>query len=180
MTQVRFRVDFAAGCSIGPGKVELLEGIERTGSPRQAARGLQMSYRRAWLLLDQLNHSFAMPVTIATVGGSGGGGAALTPLGTALIRAYRTFDHEVQACARRSLRSPRAPRPHRRFRPGAGGSAAPALAEEYYSSTNVTPTSAVVQLPPNVPGGRLLGLGTGLRPEHSVQYSVGLVCQPSS
>ena len=120
MTQVRFRVDFAAGCSIGPGKVELLEGIERTGSPRQAARGLKMSYRRAWLLLDQLNHSFAMPVTIATVGGSGGGGAALTPLGTALIRAYRTFDHEVQARARRSLRSPRAPRPHRRLRPGAG------------------------------------------------------------
>ena len=60
------------------------------------------------------------------------------------------------------------------------GFRAPALAEEYYSSTNVTPTSAFVQLPPNSPGGRLLGLGTGLRPEHSVQYSVGLVWQPSS
>ncbi len=103
MTQVRFRVDFAAGCSIGPGKVELLEGIERTGSLRQAARGLKMSYRRAWLLLDQLNHSFATPVTTATVGGSGGGGAALTPLGTALIRAYRAFDREVQALASQAL-----------------------------------------------------------------------------
>ena len=102
MTQVRFRVDFAAGCSIGPGKVELLEGIERTGSLRQAARGLKMSYRRAWLLLDQLNHSFATPVTTATVGGSGGGGAALRPLGTALIRACRAFDREVQALVRQA------------------------------------------------------------------------------
>ncbi|MGC8519560.1 MAG: TonB-dependent receptor plug domain-containing protein [Steroidobacteraceae bacterium] len=60
------------------------------------------------------------------------------------------------------------------------GFRAPTLAEEYYSSTNVTPTSAFVQLPPNSPGGRLLGLGNGLRPEHSVQYSLGLVWQPSS
>jgi molybdate transport system regulatory protein len=103
MTQVRFRVDFAAGCSIGPGKIELLEGIERTGSLRQAARGLGMSYRRAWLLLDQLNHAFATPVTIATVGGVGGGGAALTPFGAALIRTYRTLDHDVQALAREVL-----------------------------------------------------------------------------
>ena len=60
------------------------------------------------------------------------------------------------------------------------GFRAPTLAEEYYSSTNVTPTSAFVQLPPNSPGGRLLGLGSGLRPEHSVQYSVGLVWRPTS
>ena len=127
MTQVRFRVDFAAGCSIGPGKIELLEGIERTGSMRQAARALGMSYRRAWLLLDQLNHSFAARVTTATVGGAGGGGAALTQFGTALIRAYRAFDHEVQALAREALapiascarppvpsRTRRRPKPQRR------------------------------------------------------------------
>ena len=59
------------------------------------------------------------------------------------------------------------------------GFRAPALAEEYYSSTNVTPTSAFVQLPPNSRGGRLLGLGNGLRPEHSVQYSAGLLWQPA-
>ena len=59
------------------------------------------------------------------------------------------------------------------------GFRAPTLAEEYYSSTNVTPTSAFVQLPPNSPGGRLLGLGNGLRPEHSVQYSFGLVWHPT-
>ena len=58
------------------------------------------------------------------------------------------------------------------------GFRAPTLAEEYYSSTNVTPTSAFVQLPPNSPGGRLIGLGNGLKPEHSVNFSVGLVWHP--
>ncbi len=60
------------------------------------------------------------------------------------------------------------------------GFRAPTLAEEYYSSTNVTPTSAFVQLPPNSPGGKLLGLGNGLRPEHSVQYSIGMVWRPTA
>ena len=59
------------------------------------------------------------------------------------------------------------------------GFRAPTLAEEYYSSTNVTPSSAFVQLPPNSPGGRLLGLGNGLEPEHSIQYSIGVVWQPA-
>lgn len=59
------------------------------------------------------------------------------------------------------------------------GFRAPTLAEEYYSSTNVTPTSAFVQLPPDSPGGRLIGLGNGLKPEHSVNFSVGLVWRPT-
>ena len=59
------------------------------------------------------------------------------------------------------------------------GFRAPTLAEEYYSSTNVTSTSASVQLPPNSPGGRLLGLGNGLQPEHSVNLSLGLVWRPT-
>ena len=59
------------------------------------------------------------------------------------------------------------------------GFRAPTLAEEYYSSTNVTPTSAFVQLPPDSPGGSLIGLGNGLQPEHSVNLSVGLVWRPA-
>lgn len=59
------------------------------------------------------------------------------------------------------------------------GFRAPTLAEEYYSSTNVTPTSAFVQLPPDSAGGRLIGLGDGLHAEHSVNVSVGLVWRPS-
>ncbi|MGB6603358.1 MAG: TonB-dependent receptor [Steroidobacteraceae bacterium] len=59
------------------------------------------------------------------------------------------------------------------------GFRAPTLAEEYYSSTNVTPTSAFVQLPPDSPGGKLIGLGNGLQPEHSINFSFGLVWRPT-
>ena len=106
MTQtVRFRVDFTAGCSIGPGKVALLEGIERTGSLRQAARELGMSYRRAWLLLDQINQSFNTPATTTTVGGTGGGGATLTPFGAELIERYRALEHAIQSLSHETLAS---------------------------------------------------------------------------
>ena len=59
---VRFRVDFDARCSVGIGKIELLEAIAGTGSLSQAARRLKMSYRRAWLLMADLNASFDQPV----------------------------------------------------------------------------------------------------------------------
>jgi iron complex outermembrane receptor protein len=59
------------------------------------------------------------------------------------------------------------------------GFRAPTLAEEYYSATNVTSSTATVQLPPNSPGGRLLGLGNGLQAEHSVNFSMGLVWRPT-
>ena len=75
---VRLRVDLGPAQSIGPGKIALLERIEATGSLSQAARDLAMSYRRAWLLLDDLNHAFTEPVTTASIGGAGGGGARLT------------------------------------------------------------------------------------------------------
>jgi iron complex outermembrane receptor protein len=58
------------------------------------------------------------------------------------------------------------------------GFRAPTLAEEHYASTNVAPTTAFAQLPPNSPGGKLLGLGTGLEPEHSLNYSLGFVFRP--
>jgi iron complex outermembrane recepter protein len=58
------------------------------------------------------------------------------------------------------------------------GFRAPTLAEEFYSSTNVGPLTAYVQLPPNSPAGKLLGLGNGLQPEKSVDFSVGLVWRP--
>jgi iron complex outermembrane recepter protein len=58
------------------------------------------------------------------------------------------------------------------------GFRAPTLAEEYYSSTNVGPLTAYVQLPPNSPAGKLLGLGNGLQPEKSMDYSLGFVWRP--
>jgi len=59
------------------------------------------------------------------------------------------------------------------------GFRAPTLAEEYYSATNVTSNTATVQLPPDSPGGKLLGLGNGLQAEHSVNLSLGLVWRPT-
>ncbi|HEY0799584.1 MAG TPA: LysR family transcriptional regulator, partial [Steroidobacteraceae bacterium] len=92
---LRFRVDFGTDCSVGLGKIELLEGIAQTGSLSKAAREMQMSYRRAWLLLEDLNRSFDQPVARASVGGRGGGGAILTTFGQRLVDGYRKLESEV-------------------------------------------------------------------------------------
>lgn len=97
---VTFRVEFGPHCAVGPGKIALLEHIEASGSLSQAARGLRMSYRRAWLLLQDLNTSFQQPVAHLSVGGRGGGGAALTPFGLRLVKSYRALEARIRASAR--------------------------------------------------------------------------------
>src|SRR3984885_15686116 len=89
---IRLRIDFGSARSIGPCKIALLERIERAGSLSQAARELGLSYRRAWQLLDDLNHSFVVPVASASVGGVGGGGVQLTAFAKKLISAYRRVE----------------------------------------------------------------------------------------
>ena len=93
--RVTLRVDFDSNNAIGPGKVALLEKMRDCGSLSQAARDLEMSYRRAWQLLDAMNHSFREPVVMTAVGGSGGGGSELTALGEAIIAAYRGLERET-------------------------------------------------------------------------------------
>lgn len=66
---IRFRIDFSDDANIGPGKIALLEGINTLGSLSAAARGLGISYRRGWLLLDSLNRSFDTPSAISAAGG---------------------------------------------------------------------------------------------------------------
>jgi molybdate transport system regulatory protein len=100
---VRLRIDIGSDCSIGPGKIALLEQIERSGSLSQAARVLKMSYRRAWLLLEDLNRTLGQPVTTASVGGSGGGGARITPFGRRLIAAFRETERAAAAAAVQQL-----------------------------------------------------------------------------
>ena len=102
---IRFRVDLGHEEAIGPGKIALLEHIGRGGSLSQAARELDMSYRRAWQLLDSLNHCFRERVAVTAKGGRRGGGATLTAFGRELIRTYRQFDAEVQAHAARHFRA---------------------------------------------------------------------------
>lgn len=91
-----FRVDFSPDCAVGPGKIALLEHIGRTGSLSEAARRLKMSYRRAWLLLEDLNTSFQQPVAQMSVGGRGGGGASLTAFGSELVAAYRSLESQIR------------------------------------------------------------------------------------
>jgi molybdate transport system regulatory protein len=109
--QAHVRVDFADGCSLGPGKIALLEGIERTGSLSAAGRSLGMSYRRAWLLLHSVNDSFTEAAVEFSVGGKDGGGARLTDFGRSLIVSYREFEKAVDGLAARSFAQLRPVRP---------------------------------------------------------------------
>jgi len=104
----RLRIVGSRDFAIGPGKVDLLEAIAEAGSISAAARTLGMSYRRAWLLVDEMNRAFKSSVVGTTTGGTQGGGAALTPLGREVVRRYRNIetiaeragDAEITALAR--------------------------------------------------------------------------------
>jgi molybdate transport system regulatory protein len=91
----RIRIYFDANLAIGPGRIELLEGVQRTGSLARAARDMGMSYRRAWLLMQSLNACLRSPATLAKRGGMMGGGATVTPVGRALINTYRRMEHNA-------------------------------------------------------------------------------------
>jgi molybdate transport system regulatory protein len=101
--RLTLRVDFGTDRAIGPGKVLLLEAIRDTGSISQAGRSLGMSYRRAWLLVDDMNRCFREPVVTAQPGGSQGGGAALTAFGIEVIQKYRAIETEATAAAKPQL-----------------------------------------------------------------------------
>jgi molybdate transport system regulatory protein len=100
---VRLRIVFPRERQIGPGKVDLLEAIERTGSISSAARDLGMSYRRAWLLVDELGRLFKRPIVTTAAGGSHGGGAVLTDFGRRLAAAYRRIEDRAARVIREEL-----------------------------------------------------------------------------
>lgn len=85
----RLRVVLAPDVFLGPGKADLLEGIAETGSISAAGRRLNMSYKRAWMLVETLNGYFAKPLVTAATGGKAGGGAQLTALGEEVLARYR-------------------------------------------------------------------------------------------
>jgi len=102
---VRFRIDFAEHSSIGPGKIRLLEAIRDFGSLSRGARNIGMSYRRAWLLVENLRQSFREPVTLASTGGRRGGGMLVTEFGDRLIQSYRELERAFETMAGRRLRA---------------------------------------------------------------------------
>lgn len=103
MTRLILRIDFDEGRALGPGKVRLLELVSETGSISAAGRAMGMSYRRAWVLVDALNRTFRTAVVETREGGVGGGGAALTPFGYALVASYRAMEREAEDAVHRRL-----------------------------------------------------------------------------
>ena len=97
MPRLTLRIDFDNERAIGPGKIRLLELIDALGSISAAGRQMRMSYRRAWLLADNLNRCFREPVITSQAGGAHGGGAALTALGAAVVRHYRAVEAAAHA-----------------------------------------------------------------------------------
>lgn len=97
--QFRLRIYREETIAIGPGKVALLEAIAERGSISGAARQLGMSYRRAWLLLEELNTALSSPAVVTATGGAHGGGAKLTPVGDNLIKHYRAIEAAAKVAA---------------------------------------------------------------------------------
>lgn len=102
--KLKLRVKVCAFADIGPGKVDLLEAVGRCGSITAAAKDQGMSYRRAWLLIDEMNQVFRGPVVGTATGGVAGGGAQLTDAGRQIIEIYRDIQQRAESAVRAPLR----------------------------------------------------------------------------
>jgi molybdate transport system regulatory protein len=94
------RIDLPSGLSLGPGKIALLEAVKATGSISGASRSTGISYRKTWLMIDEINQAMREPVVTTAIGGNDGGGAVLTPTGEKIIDTY----HQVQSRAAEATR----------------------------------------------------------------------------
>ena len=105
MPQLSIRIDFDEEGRLGPGKVALLERIAQEGSISAAGRSMNMSYKRAWELVADINASFIEPLVAAQTGGKAGGGAVLTPRGEELIRHYRAIERKALSATASHLKA---------------------------------------------------------------------------
>lgn len=92
---VKMRILLADEIAFGSGKAELLEAIKTTGSISAAGRPMNMSYRRAWLLVDSMNRCFQLPLVESSKGGKNGGGAQVTSAGDEVLSLYRIMNAAV-------------------------------------------------------------------------------------
>jgi molybdate transport system regulatory protein len=99
----QIRILFRKAIAMGPGKAELLEAIERTGSISAAARDMDMSYRRAWMLVDAMNQSFRQPIVATETGGQKGGGAQVTEFGREMLRRYLDMEAKAARAVEREM-----------------------------------------------------------------------------
>jgi molybdate transport system regulatory protein len=103
-THLSIRLDLSNGDRIGPGKIALLESIRTEGSISAAARHLRMSYRRAWLLVEQINKALREPAVAAASGGYHGGGSVLTPAGEHIVELYHAIEELTRGSAHQEFR----------------------------------------------------------------------------
>lgn len=96
---VKVRIVWRDERAMGPGKADLLEHIARLGSISAAAKAMEMSYSRAWALVDAMNRAFKSPLVEAATGGAKGGGACVTELGQEVLAKYRAMQQSVEAQA---------------------------------------------------------------------------------
>ena len=100
MPHLSIRVDFEpSGSALGPGMAQLLERVAAQGSIRSAAASMGMSYRKAWLLIQEMQDTFNGTVVTTEIGGSDGGGTKLTELGTNLLKTYRRIEARAARAA---------------------------------------------------------------------------------
>jgi molybdate transport system regulatory protein len=92
----RIWINTAEGKLVGKGRIELMEKIKEYGSIRQAAIAMEMSYRQAWQLIDDMNTKAKAPLVISTRGGKGGGKATVTEKGEQLIAFFNSFNKKFQ------------------------------------------------------------------------------------
>ena len=88
--------------AFGPGKAELLEQIDRTGSIGEAAKAMGMSYMKAWKLVQGMQRGFAEPLVRKSRGGAARGGATVSPTGYEVLALYREMESAVATASRRS------------------------------------------------------------------------------
>ena len=103
MATLFLRIPIGDAGNLGPGKARLLELIEETGSIRAAASKMKLSYRRAWLLLQDIERVFGGQVLERRTGGKSGGGAALNQRGRDIVKHFRSAEKRTARAIKAEL-----------------------------------------------------------------------------
>lgn len=100
---LKIRISHHSDTAMGPGKADLLDAINQCGSISSAAKQMGMSYRRAWELVDAMNHCFSQPLVSTHPGGGKLSGAQVTELGLHVLNSYRALMNKTQALCKQEL-----------------------------------------------------------------------------